>query len=734
MRLLFFLFFLCPLLTISQINVSIEKVFGDSILNESAYLIENTKQNYFLAGNFEREPGFDNSDSDIWVQMLDSTGNIISTDTIGTEFSDNVKAISKLSNGDIILGIDYAVGATPNNFRHILIVRYDTLGIKIWEREVFSFGNSPAILNDMDIDSDDNIYLLAPNPGFRWPKIIKLNSDGIIIWEKNYPDSSREIYFNKMAISNSNFLYFMGGANSNNHDNFHLFKLDNSGEILKADTISLIPHNYSKTIQDFIIGEDNSIYFTVGNESINKIDPLGRILYQKKFPLRTSGSHSILGLNLTAHNNLIVNGNLSDPESEYYCDDEKRTQGWILELETSGAIKWTHTFGGSNNDRITHLTIVDSSSIAFAGNFRKERGSDTDAWFSLLNIDSIRLSRFSLSGPSKACIREQTLIEKPSLNYDFDWSWDNPNLISNIDTTSDNNILISWKEKGFITICASSNEINCLVNESCIQIEVGGLTSSTIDTTICDGNLISVGDSILQSAGFHEIITQNSFGCDSLIEVYINLLPNEDPPTDSEQICFGDSLEWQGHFLTQEGFYSDTLTTLNGCDSILSLNLSFFDNPQLVDTVIINDDGTNSGGITLNFADTTGYSFLWNTGDTTSAISNLEPGLYTLLLNYESNCQQIFTFHVDGVSSTNENRFSELKIYPNPATDQLTIELNEIQLEWLRIVDITGREIIRNISLSGTSKIDIRQLNPGVYFLEGKGKEGERHLSKLLKI
>lgn len=44
--------------------------------------------------------------------------------------------------------------------------------------------------------------------------------------------------------------------------------------------------------------------------------------------------------------------------------------------------------------------------------------------------------------------------------------------------------------------------------------------------------------------------------------------------TDSVTICPQEIYSWDGHSFTDEGVYSDTLTTVDGCDSILSLQLS----------------------------------------------------------------------------------------------------------------------------------------------------------------
>ena len=76
----------------------------------------------------------------------------------------------------------------------------------------------------------------------------------------------------------------------------------------------------------------------------------------------------------------------------------------------------------------------------------------------------------------------------------------------------------------------------------------------------------------------------------------------------------------------------------------------------------------------------------------------------------------------------------ELKVYPNPATDQITIDLNDIQLDWLRIIDITGREVLREFKLTGNSKINIDHLKAGVYMLEGKGYQGEKYSDKIIKL
>lgn len=69
-------------------------------------------------------------------------------------------------------------------------------------------------------------------------------------------------------------------------------------------------------------------------------------------------------------------------------------------------------------------------------------------------------------------------------------------------------------------------------------------------------------------------------------------------------------------------------------------------------------------------------------------------------------------------------QLNDVKIYPNPAKDHLTIELNEESVYQVNLVDIRGRSIM-NRSFSG-SLISIEDLHcePGVYFVHIENSSG----------
>ena len=75
---------------------------------------------------------------------------------------------------------------------------------------------------------------------------------------------------------------------------------------------------------------------------------------------------------------------------------------------------------------------------------------------------------------------------------------------------------------------------------------------------------------------------------------------------DSAEVC--DSIEWNGNVYTTSGIYVDTLQTISGCDSIITMDLTI--NNSQYDTIIVSScnsyywDGVyyyNSGFYTNNY-------------------------------------------------------------------------------------------------------------------------------------
>jgi hypothetical protein len=88
------------------------------------------------------------------------------------------------------------------------------------------------------------------------------------------------------------------------------------------------------------------------------------------------------------------------------------------------------------------------------------------------------------------------------------------------------------------------------------------------------------------------------------------------------------------------------------------------------------------------------------------------------------NARKATVMKYDSVSvGIGELRHSQISLYPNPATDKITIEISgEREENNLAIVNIEDQELIRQKISGWKTQIDISSLPPGIYFLKLTGE------------
>lgn len=104
--------------------------------------------------------------------------------------------------------------------------------------------------------------------------------------------------------------------------------------------------------------------------------------------------------------------------------------------------------------------------------------------------------------------------------------------------------------------------------------------------SVCEGDSVMIGEVYFKSDALWADTLQARAGCDSIAvtEVRVNQKYEE---TLTVSLCAPETYLWQGRRLSQSGFYSDTLQSAAGCDSILSLNLTIWPSYDMHDTVYI---------------------------------------------------------------------------------------------------------------------------------------------------
>ena len=70
-----------------------------------------------------------------------------------------------------------------------------------------------------------------------------------------------------------------------------------------------------------------------------------------------------------------------------------------------------------------------------------------------------------------------------------------------------------------------------------------------------------------------------------------------------------------------------------------------------------------------------------------------------------------------------EHKLKELKVYPNPTDNQLSIYLRLDEFHQIQVIDVTGRVVISKSQISGgVYNLDVRSLSPGIYTVLDKSK------------
>lgn len=179
------------------------------------------------------------------------------------------------------------------------------------------------------------------------------------------------------------------------------------------------------------------------------------------------------------------------------------------------------------------------------------------------------VSAITAGGPTGFCTGGSvTLSSDTNHLYHYQWQRNGSDLPG--DTTSTLHITDS---SGVYNIVIDS--ANCPGNSNSITVTVNAPTSYSFNQSICQGHTYSFNGRILSSTGTYYDTIQNAHGCDSIITLHLSvssaILANI-----TASVCPGASYPFNGRNLTQAGTYRDTAIAAGGCDSITTLTLSVY--------------------------------------------------------------------------------------------------------------------------------------------------------------
>ena len=291
-------------------------------------------------------------------------------------------------------------------------------------------------------------------------------------------------------------------------------------------------------------------------------------------------------------------------------------------------------------------------------------------------------------------------------------------------------------------------------------------TYNTLNEIACGSYTSPSGNNTWTTSGVYTDVISNASGCDSIIT--INLTINQqDNTTDVETAC--DIYTWiDGITYTESNNTAIyTLTNVNGCDSVVTLNLTINHSNTAIDTQTACDtytwiDGitytennntatytlTNSNGcdsvVTLNLTIETVSVNVTQNNDT--LIAELQTGAtyqwldcnnnYTEILGADTTIfipsttgdyavEVLLNSCVDTSSCYNvvitdlvyfEN--SVIELYPNPTKQYVNIILpNFSDVKSISVYNLLGKKVLDKSEINKNNLIDISKLISGTYFI-----------------
>nr|MDA3911648.1 PKD domain-containing protein [Bacteroidales bacterium] len=294
-----------------------------------------------------------------------------------------------------------------------------------------------------------------------------------------------------------------------------------------------------------------------------------------------------------------------------------------------------------------------------------------------------------------------------------------------------------------------------------ITLDLGTTTFASLNEDVCDAYLSPAGNIYTESGVYYDTI-QNASLCDSIIEINLNIRESTAGYLD-EEVC-NEYLSPSGNIYTESGLYYDTIPNAAACDSIIEIDLTilestfaemdvhtcdsfvapsgdvYFASGQYFDTIsnVVGCDSIIE--ITLNVtsidntvslledgfsANRDGAEYQWLDcdndmmeidGATGQEYYPDVDGNYAVRILFNdcektSDCYEIF-----GLSA--ETSFADgLKVYPNPTSGLVKIELPEIKADVrVSVYDVTGR-LIQNLSEQNTNYLELTIEAPKAVYL-----------------
>lgn len=261
----------------------------------------------------------------------------------------------------------------------------------------------------------------------------------------------------------------------------------------------------------------------------------------------------------------------------------------------------------------------------------------------------------------------------------------------------------------------------CIVNAS-KQITIKIINTST-SANICTGSTYTFGSQTITAPGTYTNTFTSVGGCDSIVT--LNLVGVASTSSSiSVALCPGSSYSFGSQQITAPGTYTRTVVNSNGCDSTITLTA----------TLTVVDNNVAQVGNQLS-ASATNASYQWIDCDTQQPITgatnaNYQPPAgsttYAVLVTQDGCSLLSDCISLSGANMEENTLNTLIKMYPNPTNSAINLNTESEIIKGYTVLDAQGRAWVTNqfAQYQNLTQVPVSNLADGSYFIQIETKFG----------
>jgi gliding motility-associated-like protein len=650
----------------------------------------------------------------------------------------------------------FPLSGTSHGEYGIYISKLDPDGNFVWAKQIPTLVEFGDI--ELKVDKDGNVYLASnlpdpadmdPGPGVQIMTpigakdafVVKLDTDGNLVWAKQFGGPGDTVpQANVLVIDKDNNVIICGLFNntvdfdpgpgtynitSTAHIQAYVVKLNNNGDFIWAKQLGNSPIVYSgSAIVDVNCDKNGNIYtmgafsgtcdFDPGSAVHNltsgsirdgfvaKWTPGGDFIWAKGIKnVATEYNNHMYprAIDFDNMNNVIVAGSFYgtfdfDPGTASHNIVGNGYDCYILKLTEQGDFVWVKIISGNGYEAAHDFMVGADNNLYIIGEFGPTVDFDPGP-----GDHTVTFPNYGASA-----------VIKLTNNGDFIYATAFPGtsgstFFRRMEMDPSLNIYITGTVSGSIDFDPGPGVYTLNANASAapLVLKLGpcaNRTTSTLAINACDS--YTLNNTTFNTSGTYIQTIPNTQGCDSIITLQLTI--NKKSTQQTKTICEGESFFAGGSDQTISGTYVDVLRTVLGCDSVVTTILTV--NPKPLPN--LGPDKNLCNNTQLNVAPGIFTSYQWQDMTTAGSLTIKEPGKYWVKVTNSFNCTATDTLTIAMMLPTPSNflktadsvcNYESLEISPlnnytsyqwSTGATTKNIKVEKPGNWWLKVTDING--------------------------------------------